>query len=65
MSRPFPTHTELGKRTLQAGFTKSELAAFSGVHERTLTEYLAGRKEMLPRHRRLLAKALGVTPNKI
>lgn len=66
--RPFPTHTPLGKLTQARGWRVADLAGASGVNARTLTEYLAGRKEIAAHHRDALARALStpgatVTPD--
>jgi hypothetical protein len=58
--RPYPTHTNLGKILHHLHITKTWLANQSQVHERTLTEYLAGRKEMLSHHRAAIAEALDI-----
>lgn len=62
MSRPFPTHTPLGQRVAALGYTASDFAAVTGIYPRTLTEYLAGRKAMLPHHAVAAAEALGCDP---
>ncbi len=60
--RAYPVHTPLGRimrlRTIRA----SDLSIQSGVYVRTMTEYLAGRKAIPPRHRIALARALDVDP---
>lgn len=62
VARNFPTHTRLGATMHEAGLTSSRVAALSGVHYRTLTEYLAGRVHPLPDHAAMLSDALGVAP---
>jgi transcriptional regulator with XRE-family HTH domain len=43
-------------------WTVGELAALSGVNARTISNYLAGRDEILAKHLERLADALNVTP---
>lgn len=61
----YPIHTRLGKVMAFRDLTASEVASASGVHPRTLTEYLAGREPIRPQHLQRLADALGVSPDVI
>jgi transcriptional regulator with XRE-family HTH domain len=65
MSRKFPTHTKLGKVLQESGLSKLELGYASGVSERTLTEYLAGRKAMLNRHLTAISAAFNCDPEEL
>lgn len=58
--RRYPTHTPLGKLMAHLTMSKSEMARLSGVHERTLTEYLAGRKDLSVDHARRFAEVLEI-----
>lgn len=58
--RPFPTHTPLGKVMAHLRLTAAKVAAGTGIYPRTLTEYLAGRKEPTVDHQRRLADFLEV-----
>lgn len=62
MSRNYPVHTRLGQRMAMLGYTATDFSAITGVHQRTLTEYLAGRKLPLPAHLFKMAEILGVEP---
>lgn len=62
MSRRFPTHTPLGQAMTAAGYTSSRMSALTGVHNRTLTEYLAGRAHPTLEHSAVLSDALGIAP---
>lgn len=48
--RPFPTHTKLGKRAMESGYTAYQIAALTSIAPRTLTEYLAGRRPIASHH---------------
>ena len=63
--RPFPTHTPLGKALRASSMTVAQLSAASGVYNRTLTEYLAGRKLWSVRHLTKVAEALNVEPEEL
>ena len=62
MPRPFAVCNPLGRTLEYSNLSVSELANLSGVSSRTLTEYLAGRAEMLDHHLTALADALEVDP---
>lgn len=59
MSRSYPTITIVGARMHQLGFTKSEFCRLTQIHERTMTEYLAGRKSPTAEHLFAMADVLG------
>lgn len=48
--RPLPTHTKLGQLMTEHGDRAYILSGKAGIPTRTLTEYLAGRKEIQPQH---------------
>jgi len=60
MPREFPTHTRLGQTIALLGYTATEFASLSGIHPRTLTEILAGRKVMTTGQLMSAAQILGV-----
>lgn len=62
MSRQFPTHTPLGHYMSTLGYTAADFSAVTNIHPRTLTEYLAGRKPMLPHHQVAAAEILDCDP---
>ena len=62
MSRAFAVRNPLGRTLEYSNLTVSELASQSGVSSRTITEYLAGRAEMLDHHLTALADVLEVDP---
>lgn len=63
--RTYPDYTPLGRAMRGAGLTASRVSALSGVHNRTLTELLAGRIEPLPEHRARLSDVLGMAPEEL
>lgn len=63
MPRTFPTHTELGRRMAMLGYTATDFSAVTGIHPRTLTEYVAGRKPMTDQHLMAAAEALDCHPD--
>lgn len=60
-SRPYPTHTKLGRIMLKRGLRAYKVAAEADVYVRSMTDYLAGRKKPSPRNMAKLAGVLGVT----
>ena len=62
MPRHHAVTNPLGRTLQSSGFTAVELARRSGVGARTITEYLAGRKEMLDHHLTAFARALDCDP---
>lgn len=62
MPRPFTICNPLGRALEYSNMSASDLASRSGVSSRTLTEYLAGRSEMLDHHLTALADVLEVDP---
>lgn len=50
MSRTYPRHTPLGTLMGEEGWTVKEVADITGIHQRTMTDYLAGRKTILDHH---------------
>lgn len=58
--RPFATGTKLGQAMNVKGMRAYQLAGKAEVSNRTLTEYLAGRKRITDAHAFKLAAALGV-----
>jgi plasmid maintenance system antidote protein VapI len=60
MSRQYPTDTILGARMHQLGWTATSFATECHIHPRTLTEYLAGRKDPTADHLFRMADVLGM-----
>ena len=60
-SRPYPTHTKLGRAMLKRGLRAIDVSRGADVYPRSMTEYLAGRKKPSPRNMAKLAGFLGVT----
>ena len=58
MSRPFNTSTPLGRKMVEQGWTRADLSAVAGIAERTLSEYLSGRKPIPTRTAWTLAELL-------
>lgn len=58
--RPYPITTNLGKIMYARGLRAFEVAGKANVAPRTLTEYLAGRKEISDTHLVYLSALLGV-----
>ena len=50
MSRPFNTTTPLGQLMWQRGYTVKGLEQASGVNQRTISNYLAGRRAIISQH---------------
>jgi transcriptional regulator with XRE-family HTH domain len=44
MARHYPTHTHIGQLMSALGWTATDFAASTGIHPRTLTDILAGRR---------------------
>lgn len=63
--RPHGTGSVLGEILVESGMNATQLSARSGVHPRTLTEYLSGRRRPLPHHLASLADALDVDPQEL
>ena len=65
MSRPFPIHTPLGRHMSMLGWTATDFAAASGIHPRTLTDYLAGRRDLPTHHLIAAASTLQIDPDEL
>jgi DNA-binding Xre family transcriptional regulator len=65
MGRPYPTHTKLGKLMAEQGWVAADLSLVTGIYTRTLTEYLAGRKQIKDDHLVALCDALDVGPTQL
>lgn len=50
MSRQFNTSTPLGQLMWQRGYTVKGLERATGISYRTISDYLAGRKPIIPKH---------------
>ncbi len=61
--RPVPTTTPLGRVIAARGLRVYQVAGAAGISPRTLSDLLAGRKEMSLHHRAELARVLGVPGN--
>lgn len=59
MSRQFSRDTALGQIMFEEGWTAADMSAATGVHPRTLSDYLNQRRVIQPHHVGLLADALG------
>lgn len=58
--RPFSRKAPLGKIMEFRGYNVTDVYIATGIQARTLTEYLADRKAITPKHRALLADLLQV-----
>lgn len=65
MGKPFNQITPLGKVMAREGWRLRDLAAVSGVCERTISDYLAGRKTISMYHAWPISEALEVDVNEI
>lgn len=63
--RQYPTHTPLGKLMRHYGLRVKDVDQHTGISYRTLSDYLANRKPMLPRHQLLLAALFHVAPEQL
>ena len=61
--RKYPTHTVLGRLMAEEGLSATIVAQRTGIHHRTLTEYLAGRATMQVKHKALLSEMLSCEPS--
>jgi transcriptional regulator with XRE-family HTH domain len=61
MPRPFNTSQPLGQIMQRKNWTAMEVSRATGIHPRTLTDYLAGTKPIQPHHLWNLADILGCT----
>jgi transcriptional regulator with XRE-family HTH domain len=59
MSRQFSRETALGRLMAGDGWTAMEVSMASGVHPRTLSDYLNSRREIQVHHLTALAEVLG------
>ena len=62
IGRPVPTTTNTGKILAHLRMSKSQLCRETGIHDRTMTEILAGRKPLTLEQRTKIAAALEVSP---
>lgn len=65
MSRPFNTSTPLGQILLERGLSVRELAEGTGIHSRTLSDYLANRVPILRHHLIEICDALDLEPEEL
>lgn len=63
--RKFNTTQPLGKVMVARGVTAIWVAQQAGIHPRTITEYLSGRKKILPHHLAALSTVLQVKPSRL
>ncbi len=63
--RPIPTHTKLGDKIVELNLKVADVSAHTGIYTRTMTEYIAGRKALLPKHLVALARFLECDPEDI
>ena len=62
MPRAFSTATSLGLKVLAQNYTAEDIARLTGIHNRTLSNYLAGRVRILDHHLCQLADVLECEP---
>jgi hypothetical protein len=62
ISRPHATTTNLGKLLAHLNMPASELCRRTGIYPRTMTEILAGRRELDPMQVKKVAEVLDVPP---
>lgn len=60
--RPFNTSTPLGQLMQERGLRVKDVGFGTRINQRTLSDYLAGRRPMLSRHLALLSAYLQVSP---
>lgn len=60
MARTYSTITPLGQRMAMLGYTATDFAAVTGIHPRTLSDYLNGRRAIQSHHAFAAAEVLGV-----
>lgn len=60
MPRPFNTSTPLGQIMARKGWSVTELAVVSGIHNVTISAYLSGRKQITAHHAWPISEALGI-----
>lgn len=52
----------IGRTIKESNLTISMVCRHTGIHPRTMTEYVAGRKDLLPHHRFALSTFFKVRP---
>jgi DNA-binding Xre family transcriptional regulator len=60
--RPVPTRSRLGRIVARSEYKVFEICGKTGIHNRLMTEYLAGRKVIIPDHVTALCNVLGCSP---
>jgi hypothetical protein len=60
--RQYPTHTPLGQLMRHYGLRVKDVESRAGISYRTLSDYLANRKPILPHHRSVLSQLFQVPP---
>lgn len=61
MARQFNRSTPLGQLMHARGYSVRSLAESTGVNQRTICDYLAGRKTILPKHLARFSEEFGVS----
>lgn len=59
--RPFNRSTPLGQILWQRGYTLTKVERNTGISYRTMSDYLAGRKSIIPGHMALLCDELNLS----
>lgn len=62
VGKPFNRSQPLGKLMFVGGWTVRDLAWACDINDRTISDYLAGRKPFQPHHLTTLADVFGVDP---
>lgn len=61
MPRQFNRSTPLGQLMHERGYSVKSLEGSTGISYRTISDYLAGRKTMLPKHIAVFSEEFGVS----
>lgn len=61
MARPFNRSTPLGQLMHERGYSVRSLAESTGVNQRTICDYLADRRTILPKHIARFSDEFGVS----
>lgn len=61
MARPFNRSTPIGQLMHQRGYSVRSLAESTGVNQRTICDYLASRRDILPKHLAAFSEEFGVS----
>ena len=61
--KPIPTVTRLGRKIVELGLPVYAVCGEASVHNRVMTEYLAGRRVIAPHHLENLCRVLECEPD--